>query len=81
MFTAAQTVIYSTLMVPVGMLPYFFNVSGILAFWILLACNLWMVYVSIMLVIKMNATAARKVMFSSYFYLMIVFLALLFDKV
>ena len=81
MFTAAQTVIYSTLMVPVGMLPYFFNVSGILAFWILLACNLWMVYVSIMLVIKMNAAAARKVMFSSYFYLMIVFLALLFDKV
>jgi heme o synthase len=46
----------------------------------LLACNFWMVYVSIMLVIKMNAGAARKVMFSSYFYLMIVFLVLLFDK-
>ncbi|MEP6948221.1 MAG: protoheme IX farnesyltransferase [Ginsengibacter sp.] len=80
-FTAIQTVIYSMLMIPVGTLPYFFSISGILAFWILLACNLWMVYVSIMLVVKMNVRAARKVMFSSYFYLMIVFLALLFDKV
>lgn len=80
-FTAIQTVIYSMLMVPVGMLPYYFDISGILAFWILLLCNFWMVYVSINLVIKMNVAAARKVMFSSYFYLMIVFLALLLDKV
>jgi heme o synthase len=80
-FTAIQTVIYSMLMIPVGMLPYFFGISGILAFWILLACNLWMVSVSIMLVVKMNLPAARRVMFSSYFYLMIVFFALLFDKV
>jgi hypothetical protein len=29
----------------------------------------------------MNVASARRVMFSSYFYLMIVFLALLFDKV
>ncbi|MEO9021067.1 MAG: protoheme IX farnesyltransferase [Ginsengibacter sp.] len=80
-FSAMQTVIYSMMMVPVGMLPYFFNIGGILSFWILLACNLGMVFVSILLVIRMNSNAARRVMFSSYFYLMIVFLALLFDKV
>lgn len=80
-FSAIQTVIYSMMMVPVGMLPFYFNIGGILSFWVLLVCNLWMVYVSILLVIKMNSAAARKVMFSSYFYLMIVFLALLFDKV
>lgn len=80
-FSAIQAIIYSMMMVPVGMLPYYFNISGILSFWILLICNLWMVYVSIMLLVKMNASAARKVMFSSYFYLMIVFLALLFDKI
>jgi protoheme IX farnesyltransferase len=79
-FSAFQAVIYSMLMIPIGMLPYYFSISGMLAFWVLLACNFWMVYVSIMLVIKMNAGAARKVMFSSYFYLMIVFLVLLFDK-
>ncbi|MEO6948767.1 MAG: heme o synthase, partial [Ginsengibacter sp.] len=75
-FTAVQSVIYSMLMIPMGMLPYYFEISGVTSLWILLACNLWMVYVSVMLVIKMNASAARKVMFSSYFYLMIVFLAL-----
>src|SRR3569623_1648594 len=47
-FSAVQTVIYSMLMVPVGMLPYYFNISGLLSFSILLFCNLWMVYVSIM---------------------------------
>ncbi|MEO6837116.1 MAG: heme o synthase [Ginsengibacter sp.] len=80
-FSAMQSVIYSMMMVPVGMLAYYFGIGGLLAFWILLSCNLWMVFVSIILVIKMNAAAARRVMFSSYFYLMIVFLALLFDKV
>ena len=80
-FSAMQTVIYSLMMVPVGMLPYYFHIGGILSFWVLLFCNLWMVFVSILLVIKMNSAAARRVMFSSYFYLMIVFLALLFDKI
>ena len=80
-FTAAQTVIYSMLMIPVGMLPYYFKISGVTSMWILLVCNLWMVFVSVMLFIKMDVAAARKVMFSSYFYLMIILLALLFDKV
>lgn len=80
-FTAAQTVMYSMLMIPVGMLPYYFKISGITSMWIVLACNLWMVFVSVMLFIKMDVAAARKVMFSSYFYLMIVLLSLLFDKI
>lgn len=79
-FSAIQTVIYSMIMVPVGMLPWFFKISGITSFWILFVCNLWMVAVSIRLVMKMSASAARMVMFSAYFYLMIVFLSLLADK-
>ncbi|MEO6813325.1 MAG: heme o synthase [Ginsengibacter sp.] len=80
-FSAFQAVIYSMIMVPVGMLPFYFGISGMFSFWVLLACNLWMVYVSILLLVEMNAAAARRVMFSSYFYLMIVFLVLLFDKI
>ncbi|MEO6218838.1 MAG: heme o synthase [Ginsengibacter sp.] len=79
-FTALQTVIYSMLMIPVGMLPFYFHVSGIISFWILLCCNIAMVFMSILLFLKMNVSAARRVMFSSYFYLMIVFLSLLLDK-
>ena len=79
-FTALQTVMYSTLMIPVGILPYYYNISGAASMWIIIGCNLWMLFVSVMLYVKMNAAAARKVMFSSYFYLMIVFLSLYADK-
>lgn len=80
-FTALQTIMYSALMVPVGMLPYYYNISGITSLWIVLGCNLWMVYVSLMLYIKMEVKSARKVMFSSYFYLMIVLVSLYADKI
>ncbi|MEI9933547.1 MAG: heme o synthase [Ferruginibacter sp.] len=80
-FTALQTVLYSMLMIPVGLLPYFYNLSGSISLWIVLACNLWMVFVSVKLYIKMDVGSARKVMFSSYFYLAIVLLSLLADKV
>ncbi len=80
-FTAVQTVMYSVLMIPVGMLPYQFHISGVVSMWIVLACNLSMVYLSIQLLRKMDLPAARKVMFGSYFYLMIVFLSLYADKI
>jgi len=79
-FTALQTVMYSTMMIPIGILPYMFHISGIVSMWIVLACNLGMVLVSIRLVMKMDVASARRVMFSSYFYLMIVFLSLYADK-
>jgi heme o synthase len=79
-FTAIQTIMYSALMIPVGVLPYMFRMSGSISMYILLACNLWMLYTSVVLYLKMDKAAARKVMFSSYFYLMIVFLSLWADK-
>ena len=79
-FTAVQSIIYSMLMVPVGFLPYYAGMSGLVSMWILLACNLWMVYVSVLLLIRMDAKSARRVMFSSYFYLMIVLLALFANR-
>ena len=80
-FTAIQTIMYSALMIPVGLLPFMFHISGIISMWILLFCNLFMVYASVILFIKMDIPSARKVMFSSYFYLMIVFISLYADKI
>lgn len=80
-FTAVQSIIYSTLMVPVGFLPYVTGIAGIASMVVLLVCNLWMVYVSVMLFIRMDAKAARMVMFSSYFYLMVVLLALFANRI
>ncbi len=80
-FTAIQTVIYSLLMIPVGMLPYFFNMSGVVSMWILVGANLFMVVQCVRLYINMDVKSARRVMFSSYIYLPVVLLALLADKI
>ncbi len=79
-FTAIQTVIYSLLMIPVGMLPFFFNMSGVVSMWILVGANLFMVIQCVRLYFNMDVKSARRVMFSSYIYLPIVLLALLADK-
>jgi heme o synthase len=79
-FTALQTVIYSILMIPFGLMPYYMGIAGAVSMWTLLLCNLWMVGVSILLFLKMDQKSARWVMFSSYFYLMIVLLALFVDR-
>jgi protoheme IX farnesyltransferase len=80
-YSAIQSVIYSLVLVPVGTLPYLSGMSGVVSFWILLAMNLWMVWLSVQLYRKMTKKAARSVMFGSYVYLAIVFLALLADKI
>lgn len=79
-FTAIQTIIWSLLMVPVGFLPFFNNMSGTVSMWILLGANLFMVLQCVRLYISMDVKAARRVMFSSYIYLPVVLLALLADK-
>ncbi len=79
-FTAMQAVMYSVLMIPVGMLPYYAGMSGKMSLWIVLVCNLFMVVQSMRLYKEMDVKAARRVMFSSYIYLPIVLLALLADK-
>jgi protoheme IX farnesyltransferase len=80
-FTAMQSVMYSVLMIPVGILPYYYGISGYTSMWIVLACNVVMVLLCVRLLLKMDVGSARKVMFGSYFYLMIVFLSLYADKI
>lgn len=80
-FTALQTILYSLLMVPVGMLPYELGISGQVSMFIVILCNLFIVFQCVRLYIDMDVKAARRVMFSSYIYLPVVLLALLADKV
>jgi protoheme IX farnesyltransferase len=80
-FTALQAVMYSVLMIPVGILPHYFGLTGHVSMYILILCNLFMVVQSLRLYKEMDVKAARRVMFSSYIYLPIVLLALLADKI
>jgi len=79
-YSAIQSIIYSLLLIPVGVLPYVADMSGWISFIIVLIANLLMVWQSVRLYKEMELKAARRVMFSSYIYLPVVLLALLADK-
>ncbi|HLL45034.1 MAG TPA: heme o synthase [Segetibacter sp.] len=80
-FTAMQSIMYSLIMIPCGILPYYIGMTGFVSLWIVVVCNIFMVLQSVRLYIEMDVHAAKRVMFSSYFYLPIVLLALLADKI
>jgi heme o synthase len=79
-YTAIQTVIYSLLLIPVGVIPYFIGMSGTISLVIVAIANVFMVWRCVQLYKNMDVPGARRVMFSSYIYLPIVLLALLADK-
>ena len=79
-YSAIQAVIYSLLLLPVGVLPYFTGISGWVSLLVVLVANLFMILQCVRLYREMTTQAARRVMFSSYIYLPVVLLALLANK-
>jgi protoheme IX farnesyltransferase len=85
-FTALQTIIYSLLLVPVTLLPYFTGMSdyrdvpGMIGVAMICFANLFMIGRSVKLYQTMEVQAARKVMFGSYLYLPLILFALLLSK-
>lgn len=85
-FTALQTVIYSLLLFPVTIIPYFIGmcsyegVGGMISIGLVLLANVFMLMRCINLYKKMDVASARKVMFGSYIYLPVILLALWLSK-
>jgi protoheme IX farnesyltransferase len=79
-YSAIQSIIYSLLLIPVGLFPYFAGMSGLISLVIVFITNLLMVWQCVRLYREMELKAARRVMFSSYIYLPVVLLALLANK-
>jgi len=85
-FTALQAVIYSLLLIPVTLAPYFTgmceykSIAGMIGLLLVIAGNMFMVMRCVNLYRKMDVPSARKVMFGSYMYLPVVLLALLLSK-
>ena len=86
-FTAFQTVIYSLLLLPVTLIPYYTgmcemsSVTGLIGLVLIVLANAFMIMRSVKLYQTMEVSAARRVMFGSYIYLPVVLLALLMSKV
>jgi heme o synthase len=80
-FTALQTIIYSLLLIPVGIIPFYIGMNGLAGLIIVSLANIFLVIQCIRLYRAMSVKAARRVMFSSYIHLPVVLLAMLFDKI
>jgi protoheme IX farnesyltransferase len=80
-YSAIQSIIYSLLLVPVGVLPWLTGMCGPIGAIIVFVANLFMVGQCVRLYREMTVKAARRVMFGSYIYLPVVLLALLATKV
>jgi heme o synthase len=85
-FTALQTVVYSLLLVPVTLVPFYIgmcsynDVQGMIGVGLIIAANIFMIGRCVTLYRKMDVASARKVMFGSYMYLPVVMLAMLLSK-
>lgn len=85
-FTAMQAIMYSVLMIPVTIAPYYIGMcnyhftQGIISLVLIGLANLFMIGRCVTLYRKMDVGSARKVMFGSYMYLPVVMLALLLSK-
>jgi protoheme IX farnesyltransferase len=79
-FTALQSIMYAVLMIPIGFLPHYFHLTGEWSMWVVLVANIFIVVQCVRLYQNMGVQAARRVMFSSYIYLPVVYLSLLADK-
>ncbi|HMH20463.1 MAG TPA: heme o synthase [Puia sp.] len=80
-YSAIQAIIYSLLLLPVGVLPWLSGMSGMVSLVIVFVANILMVWQCVRLYREMTVNAARRVMFSSYIYLPVVLLALLANKI
>ena len=79
-YAAVQAILYSVLLIPIGVLPFVFGMTGMVSVVIVALANLAMLWQAIQLFKNMDVASARKVMFGSYIYLPVVLLALLADK-
>lgn len=80
-FSAMQAVFYTVMLVPVGWLPYYFRMSGLVSGVIIMGLGLFFVYRAVNLYRFCDVKHARKLMFGSYIYLTVMQLALLADKI
>lgn len=80
-FSALQAVVYTVMLIPVGWLPYYFRMSGLVSGVIIMGLGLFFLYRAVNLYRFCDVKHARKLMFGSYIYLTVMQLALLADKI
>lgn len=78
---ARTILLYTILLIPISFLPFRFGLGGPYSVIILVSAALMMVFCALFLYRTCSIKAARYLMFSSFIYLPVVQLALVFDKI
>ncbi|MCS7017571.1 MAG: heme o synthase [Cytophagales bacterium] len=78
--TAFSIMIYTLFLIPLGMLPMQFGISGTISAIVATICGILFLWQSIYLMRKLSDQAALRIMFGSFLYLPIVQIAYLLDK-
>jgi protoheme IX farnesyltransferase len=78
--SAYQILFYSIGLIPVGIMPYIFGMSGLISAIIITLCGILFSWQAFKLLISCNVKDASRLMFASFIYLPVVQIALLLDK-
>jgi protoheme IX farnesyltransferase len=78
---AFQILMYSIYLIPISILPWLFGLTGVLSAIVCTVAGLGMLFYAIQLYKKCDDATARKLMFASFFYLPIVQIIYVVDKI
>lgn len=79
--SAMQTVLYTLSLIPVAIMPWVFNISGWLSLVLMLAVTFYFLFQAVQLYRDCTIESARKLMYGSFFYLPVVQIAMVIDKI
>lgn len=79
-FTGLQCMFYSIILIPLAVIPRVIGMTGNIGMWVCIAAGIFYFVASVSFYRKNDFKSAKQVMYSSFIYLPIVLLALLFDK-
>lgn len=79
--TALQTLAFTLVLIPFGMLPAYLGFAGLISTAIAVAGGIWMSYNAYLLFKSCDIASAKRLMFSAFIYLPLVQLAFWLDKI
>ena len=78
--SALITLIYTILLIPIGMYPFYANQFGFIGSIVVLLTAVYFLYFALMLYRNTDDTSARRLMFASFVYLPVVLITFLMDS-
>lgn len=79
--TALQTLAFTLVLIPFGMLPAYLGFAGLISTFIAVIGGIWMSYNAYLLFKSCDIASAKRLMFSAFIYLPLVQLAFWLDKI